>query len=509
MAMLATQQSDAIRLAGEPPFCLGSLAVTPALRQVMWNGESRTIEPRVMQVLVALAREPGAIVSRDSLVERCWEGRIVGENAIQRVISLLRHLAAASGAFEVETITKVGYRLKIQDAPRTAPRAVAPEADGQLDRRALIAGGGAALMIGAAGLWFGPLAADRREALRLHAAGLEVQQRGGSLNVRQAISYFRRAVAFDPRNPQIWSDLARARFALLEYFAEQDHDPVIAGIRNAAGRALALDPDNRQALVMLTIAGPIFRNWISVHRTVEEALRRFPDDSQMRERAGLLKVETGQWRAALIDFRRLLEREPLVPDHSLLVAGALWQLGNMRAAEALLERAARLWPGDPRVWLARFHFALLGGRPHEALAMTTRPAAGMGGASPLPASVATSTAQALVSGSPVDKASAVTAILAARKTGAASSFIAVPYLVALDALDHAWEVLHTYYLGKRDPVSGERRPLPTYAWRRTNILFTAQAAPLRADPRFARITATLGLDAYWRATGTRPDYRAG
>ena len=43
-----------------------------------------------MQVLVALAAADGAIVGRDDLTRRCWEGRVVGEDAINRVISRLR-----------------------------------------------------------------------------------------------------------------------------------------------------------------------------------------------------------------------------------------------------------------------------------------------------------------------------------------------------------------------------------------------------------------------------------
>jgi len=75
-----------------------------------------TIEPRVMQVLVALARASGETVSRDELIDSCWEGRAVSEDAIHRVISQLRKLGGgpAGGAFEIETVTKVGYRLTSQ-----------------------------------------------------------------------------------------------------------------------------------------------------------------------------------------------------------------------------------------------------------------------------------------------------------------------------------------------------------------------------------------------------------
>jgi hypothetical protein len=103
---------------------------------------------------------------------------------------------------------------------------------------------------------------------------------------------------------------------------------------------------------------------------------------------------------------------------------------------------------------------------------------------------------------------AIQAILSARQNGRVSSFLAIPYFVALGALDAAWEAIYVYYVGKRDPVSGERLPLPAIAWRRTDILFAPATAPLRSDPRFPRLTALIGLDAYWRTTGKRPDIRA-
>ena len=105
--------ASAINLARAASFRLGDLDVRPATRQVIRGGVSETLEPRVMQVLVALVEARGDVVSRDDLIARCWGGTIVGDNAIQRVISVLRELAAGlgQGGFAIETITKVGYRL--------------------------------------------------------------------------------------------------------------------------------------------------------------------------------------------------------------------------------------------------------------------------------------------------------------------------------------------------------------------------------------------------------------
>jgi adenylate cyclase len=102
-----------IELAREAPVRLGALGVEPALRRIANDdGREAILEPRVMQVLVALARAGGRIVSRDELAASCWHGVVVGEDALNRVIGRLRRvLDEVGGDVQLETITKVGYRL--------------------------------------------------------------------------------------------------------------------------------------------------------------------------------------------------------------------------------------------------------------------------------------------------------------------------------------------------------------------------------------------------------------
>src|SRR5687768_8965767 len=100
-----------IELASEPPFVVGGLEVRPATLEVVAPSGREQLEPRIMQVLVALARKRGEVVSRDELIELCWGGRIVGEHAINRCISRLHKLARAHGGFALETVPRVGVRL--------------------------------------------------------------------------------------------------------------------------------------------------------------------------------------------------------------------------------------------------------------------------------------------------------------------------------------------------------------------------------------------------------------
>lgn len=114
--------SARIDLAHEPDFMIGSLSVRPSSCSVEGDNWRMTVEPRVMQVLVMLARAEGTVVSRPDMIRCCWAGRIVGEDAINHCIAKVRRLAKADSnrSFSVETVRRVGYRL-VQTAPRTDP----------------------------------------------------------------------------------------------------------------------------------------------------------------------------------------------------------------------------------------------------------------------------------------------------------------------------------------------------------------------------------------------------
>ena len=106
-------EASRINLAEAADFDLGGLCVSPARREVSMNGQRRELEPRVTQVLVALAWARPDVVSRDRLIEQCWDGRIVGDDALNRCIVALRHLAKefSPQPFEIETVSRVGYSL--------------------------------------------------------------------------------------------------------------------------------------------------------------------------------------------------------------------------------------------------------------------------------------------------------------------------------------------------------------------------------------------------------------
>jgi TolB-like protein/DNA-binding winged helix-turn-helix (wHTH) protein/Tfp pilus assembly protein PilF len=144
--------ADRIDLGQEPAFDLGGVRVVPSERAVVANGDRHELQPRVMQVLVALAKARPEVVSRDRLIELCWDGRIVGDDALNRCILALRHLAQeiSPPPFAIETVPRIGHRL-VEVPPAKGGAAPRPA---RKRRWQLAAAAALLLIVLAAGLFF-------------------------------------------------------------------------------------------------------------------------------------------------------------------------------------------------------------------------------------------------------------------------------------------------------------------------------------------------------------------
>ena len=183
--------SGRIDLAHHGDFAIGPLKVQPSLRSISGPHGAITLEPKVMQVLIALATGAGSILSRDDLINRCWEGRVVGDTSINRVISLLRSAMreTAGEAVVIDNVPKVGYRLLVRDTPEVVEPDSAQggnEAKAGLlgtvlatvSRRSVLAGGLAlaGLCLALVLFWLRPFATDHLPEIRVAMLPLEVAE---------------------------------------------------------------------------------------------------------------------------------------------------------------------------------------------------------------------------------------------------------------------------------------------------------------------------------------------
>ena len=74
----------------ENGFRLDSWQVHPRLGTIAGADRVNRVEPRVMAVLVCMARNAPNVVTRDEFIRDVWLGRIVTDEVLSRCISLLR-----------------------------------------------------------------------------------------------------------------------------------------------------------------------------------------------------------------------------------------------------------------------------------------------------------------------------------------------------------------------------------------------------------------------------------
>ena len=502
--LLDRQDLQAIDLAHEAPFRLGVVQAHPATRQLSDGRRGETLEPRVMQVLVALARAGGAVVSRNDLTASCWDGRIVGDNAINRVISRLRAVGAAYGAaFEIETITKVGYRLSVGPPASAIPQLARPTR--ALPRRALV-GVGLAAVGGPGG--YAWLAGRRHRppaaAVSLYNKGLEAQQQALPEQTAQAVSYLREAVRIDPDYADAWGALALSYRHQLEGDGAVNPETVARWITAAADRALQLDPGNADADVAKLLIRPNYRNWAAAEADYRAALVRHPDHWLLRGTFGRLMYEVGRWNEGLPQFRANVTREPFLTLSRYFLAYGLWSTGRWPEAEAVIEAAFARWPTHPTIWFQRFDFLVHTGRPEAAAAFAADIPGRPLGVPDRAFQARLNLAEALGGGgtAAIERSAREAIELGRRGPGV------VPWacetLASLNRLDPVFDLLDAYFRthGAADPSGATIGPL---ARRGSAFLFSAPTVRLRADPRFAELTRTIGLQAYWRAAGVAID----
>ncbi len=110
-------------LSPEAPFMVAGWTVDAPANRLLRDGDEVRLEPKVMSVLVYLARHRGRVVSREDLESAVWTGMVVGYDAITNaVIKLRRALGDDSRAPRIiETISKHGYRLIADVGPVAEP----------------------------------------------------------------------------------------------------------------------------------------------------------------------------------------------------------------------------------------------------------------------------------------------------------------------------------------------------------------------------------------------------
>ena len=310
----------------------GPFVLDVAERRLSNAGDPVALAPKAYEVLVALVRRAGTLVSKQDLLDLVWHDVAVEEGALSVYVSALRKALgdnSETGTY-IETVPRVGYRFsggvtrrRMATEPFSMkwPIGVLP---GRPEVSELIGRGRACL-----------LAASRAE-------------------IPHAVDAFRAAIQLDPEYAAAHAGLAVAHCAEAELRLSSP-DAAYASAREAALRSLAMDPANADAQVALaTVLFLSDWNWAGAKRSLERALELNPDHVDAWLLYGRLLEALGRLDEGLAAKRKALEHNPSSPAVVLQIALSYW---NQRRYDDMIEWATRSLALDPQHLLAHEYLA--------------------------------------------------------------------------------------------------------------------------------------------------------
>jgi DNA-binding winged helix-turn-helix (wHTH) protein/tetratricopeptide (TPR) repeat protein len=326
---LADPRTTTVALADTPDFSIRDLKVRPAFRLIERDGERHIIQPRVMQVLVALSQASPEVVSRDRLISLCWDGRLVGDDALNRCIVMLRSLARELGdPFQIENVARVGYRLIVSGKEKR-------KAAGSLSRRFVLP---AAAIVVAIALWNIPRVplpglASRGaslEVVNLVEEGQTLLRTGNPQVAGDARGAFEKAVEADPSFAPAWVGLARAIRAEASLQGPEQIIAVLPRVRNHLRRAISLSPDLDSA--HLALGETLGMDTPAAQIALLKAVRLNPKSAENQLASGALHRARGEFQAEIARYRQAHQLDPNWYRPTRDLAIALAEMGERTAA---------------------------------------------------------------------------------------------------------------------------------------------------------------------------------
>ena len=309
-----------IQTMGRERYSFGDVTLDVGEHRIQRGGSDVPLSPKAWDVLVHLVRRAGHLVSKQELLETVWPAAFVEEGIVAVHVSGLRKaLGEQRGSVTyIETVAKSGYRF------------VAPLAADDVVPRAK------------------PLSTpDVYELVGRARAHLMSASRS---ELPQAVFGFEAAIELDPTHAAAHSGLALACCAQ----AELRLLPPANGYgraRVSALRALAMDESSSDAWTALgSVMFMAEWDWIGAERSLQRALQLDPRHTQARLLYGRLLDALGRLNDGLAMKLRALETDPFSPSVHVAIALSYW---NQRQYNEAIRWANKTLELDPTHGLAR------------------------------------------------------------------------------------------------------------------------------------------------------------
>src|SRR5262245_25597411 len=310
-------------MAGSETFHFDEFTLDVRERRLLRGGDVVRLAPKAYDVLVALVRQRGHLVTKDELLTGLWPGSFVEEGSLNVWVSALRNALGedARRPTYIESVARSGYRfiaavrLDSEDEKPFAPSAVARPV----------------------------------ELYELVGRGRSHLLSGSFLELPAAVDAFRSAIEIDPTYAPAHAGLARAR-CLQAVFRAVPHQEAFTDAKASALRALAMDSASADAQVALgTVLFLSEWDWTAAERSLQHALEINPDHTEALLQYGSLQEALGQLDDGLRCKQQALARDPRSPGVLVQIAASYWHQRKYDETQVWARRALEV---DPKHVLA-------------------------------------------------------------------------------------------------------------------------------------------------------------
>src|SRR5262245_51053745 len=292
-------------------------------RRLLRGTEAVRLSPKAYDVLVALVRQRGRLITKDELLTRLWPGSFVEEGSLTVYVSALRKALGedATRPAYIETVARSGYRFIA--AVTCDPAGEKSSAPSAMSR---------------------PV-----ELYELVGRGRSHLLSGSYFELPAAVDAFRSAIEVDPTYAPAHAGLARAR-CVQAAFRVVPHQEAFTDAKASALRALAMDSASPDAQVALgTVLFLSEWDWTAAERSLQRALEINPDHTEALLQYGSLQEALGRLDDGLRCKQQALARDPRSPGVLVQIAISYWHQRKYDETQVWARRALEI---DPKHELA-------------------------------------------------------------------------------------------------------------------------------------------------------------
>lgn len=300
-------------------FHFGEFTLDVQERRLLRGADAVRLAPKTFDLLVALLRHSGRLVSKDELLARVWPNSFVEEGILNVHVSALRRVFGdeARPPTYIETVARSGYRFVAR-----VRRVENPGVDSSA---------------------FDPVIRPV-ELYESVGRGRSHLLSGSQIDLPPAVAAFQAAVEIDGTYAPPYAGLARARCAQGELYAVPYRE-AFAEAKALALRALAIDSACVDAHVALgTVLFLHDWDWPAAERSLRHALVLDPDHTEGLVQYGALMEALGKLDEGVHFKQRALVRNPRSPWLMVQIATSYFHQRNHDETLVWAQRALDLDP---------------------------------------------------------------------------------------------------------------------------------------------------------------------